>query len=545
MNDANLVMLLVIIVLLFALIFLAIAEMGLSKMTKPRAAAITEDKPRIEPSLTALVDNPEGWINPLLLMVNVCQTVQATLTGIVAGNLFGGVGVAVGVTLNVIVFFVLAEAVPKTYAVLNPDRAAMIAARPVRALTAFPPLRMISAGLIGLTNVLVKGRGLESGPFVSEQEFLGIVEAAAQDEVIEHEERELIESIIEFGDTVAREVMVPRPDMVMVANTATITDALNLGIAHGFSRLPVSGSDEDDIVGLAFTKDLMRAEREGRGDLPVLDLARDVTFIPENKPVARLMREMQDSKFHIAIVADEYGDIAGLVTLEDCLEELVGEIVDEYDAAIRRGDRYIGIVVEELRRRGLLDRTVIVFTSDHGEEFLEHGRCFHLTTLYREVLHVPLIISGPGLTRGREGRLVPASVSIAPTLLAVAGVEDHRLPGQSLLANDVRPAAFVVSETERRARNGRGQGHLRSLTTDSEKLLHRVTDGNYERFDLTTDPAELEPVTAGGRLEILITRLERWLSQHPSRVRRDRSTDTDDPRNSELDRQLRRLGYRD
>ena len=332
MNGANLVMLLVIIVLLFALIFLAIAEMGLSKMTQPRAAAITEDKPRIEPSLTALVDNPEGWINPLLLMVNVCQTVQATLTGIVAGNLFGGVGVAVGVTLNVIVFFVLAEAVPKTYAVLNPDRAAMIAARPVRALTAFPPLRMISEGLIGLTNVLVKGRGLESGPFVSEQEFLGIVEAAAQDEVIEHEERELIESIIEFGDTVAREVMVPRPDMVMVANTATITDALNLGIAHGFSRLPVSGSDEDDIVGLAFTKDLMRAEREGRGDLPVLDLARDVTFIPENKPVARLMREMQDSKFHIAIVADEYGDIAGLVTLEDCLEELVGEIVDEYDA---------------------------------------------------------------------------------------------------------------------------------------------------------------------------------------------------------------------
>ena len=332
MNGANLVMLLVIIVLLFALIFLAIAEMGLSKMTKPRAAAITENKPRIEPSLTALVDNPEGWINPLLLMVNVCQTVQATLTGIVAGNLFGGVGVAVGVTLNVIVFFVLAEAVPKTYAVLNPDRAAMIAARPVRALTAFPPLRMISAGLIGLTNVLVKGRGLESGPFVSEQEFLGIVEAAAQDEVIEHEERELIESIIEFGDTVAREVMVPRPDMVIVANTATITDALNLGIAHGFSRLPVSGSDEDDIVGLAFTKDLMRAEREGRGDLPVLDLARDVTFIPENKPVARLMREMQDSKFHIAIVADEYGDIAGLVTLEDCLEELVGEIVDEYDA---------------------------------------------------------------------------------------------------------------------------------------------------------------------------------------------------------------------
>ena len=340
MTGANLVMLVVILLLLVVLIFLAIAEMGLSKMTKPRAAAITEGKPRLGQSLTAIVENPEGWINPLLLMVNICQTVQATLTGIVAGNLFGGVGVAVGVTLNVVVFFVLAEAVPKTYAVLNPDRAALLAARPIRALTAFPPLRLISAALIGLTNVIVKGRGLESGPFVSEQEFLGIVEAAAEDEVIEHEERELIESIIEFGDTVAREVMVPRPDMVIVANTATITDALNLGIAHGFSRLPVSGSDEDDIVGLAFTKDLMRAEREGRGDLPVLDLARDATFIPENKPVARLMREMQESKFHIAIVADEYGDVAGLITLEDCLEELVGEIVDEYDAEESELERF-------------------------------------------------------------------------------------------------------------------------------------------------------------------------------------------------------------
>ncbi|MGA0416262.1 MAG: hemolysin family protein, partial [Ilumatobacteraceae bacterium] len=237
----------------------------------------------------------------------------------------------VGVTLNVVVFFVLAEAVPKTYAVLHPDRAAMVAARPVRALAAFAPLQLISSGLIGLTNIIVRGRGLERGPFVSEQEFLGIVEAAAEGEVIEHEERELIESIIEFGDTVAREVMVPRPDMVIVANEATVTDALNLGIAHGFSRLPVFGDDETDIAGIAFTKDLIRAEREGRGDLPVLDLIRPVVFIPENKPVARLMREMQAAQFHLAIVADEYGDIAGVITLEDCLEELVGEIVDEYD----------------------------------------------------------------------------------------------------------------------------------------------------------------------------------------------------------------------
>jgi CBS domain containing-hemolysin-like protein len=331
MTGADTAMIITIVVILGILIFLAVAEMGLSKMTKPRAAAIAEENPRAGASLQMLVEQPERWINPLLLSVNICQTVQATLTGIVAGRLFGGVGVVIGVTLNVVVFFVLAEAVPKTYAVLHPDRAALVSARPIRALVAFGPLRLVSRALIGLTNVIVRGRGLEQGPFVSEQEFLGIVEAAAEGDVIEHEERELIESIIEFGDTVVREIMVPRPDMVVVPNDATVAAALDLAIEHGFSRLPVLGADESDIMGLAYAKDLMGAERGGRGDAAASDLARQVAFVPENKPVARLMRDMQAGKFHLAVVADEYGEVAGLVTLEDCLEELVGEIVDEYD----------------------------------------------------------------------------------------------------------------------------------------------------------------------------------------------------------------------
>ena len=228
MTGADTAMIITIVVILGILIFLAVAEMGLSKMTKPRAAAIAEEHPRAGASLQMLVEQPERWINPLLLSVNICQTVQATLTGIVAGRLFGGVGVVIGVTLNVVVFFVLAEAVPKTYAVLHPDRAALVSARPIRALVAFGPLRLVSRALIGLTNVIVRGRGLEQGPFVSEQEFLGIVEAAAEGDVIEHEERELIESIIEFGDTVVREIMVPRPDMVVVPNDATVAAALDL-----------------------------------------------------------------------------------------------------------------------------------------------------------------------------------------------------------------------------------------------------------------------------------------------------------------------------
>ena len=331
-TNLDLLMVIVIVLMLIVLIFAAVAEMSLSRMTKPRASSLADKGMKSGKALKRLVEHPERWVNPLLLTVNICQTVQTTLTALVAGRLFGTIGVIVGVVLNVLVFFVLAEAVPKTYAVLYPQRAALLSARPTALIVGFPLLQWISRGLIKLTNVIVRGKGLERGPFVSEQELLGIVETAVEDGVVEHEERELIESIIEFGDTVAREIMVPRPDMVVVEHTVTVTEALDMALEHGYSRLPVVNDDDDDVVGLAYTKDLMRIERGGGGGQPVLDhLIREVIFVPENKPVNRLMREMQASKFHLALVADEYGALCGLVTLEDCLEELVGEIVDEHD----------------------------------------------------------------------------------------------------------------------------------------------------------------------------------------------------------------------
>ncbi len=330
-TNVDALMVVAIVLLLIVLIFASVAEMGLSRISKPRAASLADKGMKSGKALKKLVDQPERWVNALLLTINVSQIVQTTLWGILAGRLFGGWGVVIGVVLNVVIFFVVAEALPKTYAVLHPQRAALLTARPTAALVAFLPLRWISNWLISLTNVIIKGKGLEQGPFVSEQELLGIVETAAEDGVVEAEERELIESIIEFGDTVAREVMVPRPDMVVIEETCTVTQALDVAIRHGYSRLPVMDTDEDDVRGLAYTKDLMRTEREGGGDRPVTDFLRSVHFVPENKPVNRLMREMQAQKFHLALVADEYGAIAGLITLEDCLEELVGEIVDEHD----------------------------------------------------------------------------------------------------------------------------------------------------------------------------------------------------------------------
>jgi CBS domain containing-hemolysin-like protein len=333
-SSLDLWMLLVIVVLLFVLIFLSLAEMSMSQMTKPRAAALAEKGAKSGKALVRLAAQPAMWVNPLLLLINVSQTVQATLTGIVANSLFGPAGVAVGVALNVVLFFVLAEAVPKTYALLNPIKGATITARPIAFVVRFWPLRMTSGLLIRLTNVIVKGKGLAQGPFIGEQEFLGIVEAAAQDSVIEHEERELIESVIEFGDTMVREIMVPRHDVVFLDDDMTVTEALDKAVVEGFSRLPVFRKDDDDVddvVGIVYVKDLVIAERSGKGADILRDLVRTVEVVPETKLVADLMRGMQAKKFHMVIVADEYGSVTGLATLEDCLEELVGEIVDEHD----------------------------------------------------------------------------------------------------------------------------------------------------------------------------------------------------------------------
>jgi putative hemolysin len=319
-------------VLLLALVYLAAAETALNRVSKVKAQALVEERPsKATNALLTLVARPERFINPLLVMVTILQTAQAFLTTILADRLFGAVGVLVGFVLNVVVFFVVAEALPKTWAVLHSERAALATARVTLALVSFRPLRLMSNALIGFANVLLPGKGLKQGPFVSERELLGIVEAAAEDEVIEYEERELIESIIEFGDTLAREIMVPRPDMVTLSANDTVTEALDKAIAHGFSRFPVVGENVDHVLGIAYTKDLMRVEREGKGNQTVAAFVRPAMFVPETKPVARLMRDMQSGKMHMAILIDEYGGVAGLVTLEDCIEELVGDIVDEYD----------------------------------------------------------------------------------------------------------------------------------------------------------------------------------------------------------------------
>ncbi len=311
--------------------FLALAETSLTHLSRSKALALEEEGRRGGASLARLMAHRERGLNPVLLLVVVCHLAAATLVGLLAQSSFGPLGIAVATLGLAVVIFVCAEAAPKTYALQHTERSALFVAPVVSLLARFPPVRLLTRALIGLSNVVLPGKGRSAGPVVSEGELLALADVAVEADVIEVEERALIRSIIDFGDTIAREVMVPRPDMATVAAGATVAQAMETVIANGYSRIPIRDDGIDDIVGLVYAKDLMRASREGRTSATARTLAREAHFVPEAKRVAELMREMQADKFHMAIVIDEYGSTAGLVTLEDLIEELVGEIVDEFD----------------------------------------------------------------------------------------------------------------------------------------------------------------------------------------------------------------------
>jgi CBS domain containing-hemolysin-like protein len=323
----------VVILLLVCAAVLALAETGLTRTSRAKAKALADGGHRGGRALQRLVEDPEGFLAPVLLLVLICQLVAATLVGVMAAHLLGAWGVAAATAFEVIIIFLFGEAIPKQWAVRNADRAALLAAPIVQAVVRFPPVRWISRLLIGLARVITPGERAARSSDVTESELLALADVAAEEEAIETDERTLIHQIIEFGDTIVREVMVPRPDVVAVSSTATVEAALERSISAGYSRIPVYGDTIDNVVGIAITKDLIRATRESeRGARRLVgEIARAAHYVPETKRVAPLLREMQTGRFHIAVVIDEYGGTAGVVTLEDLIEELVGEIVDEFD----------------------------------------------------------------------------------------------------------------------------------------------------------------------------------------------------------------------
>ena len=322
-----------VVVLVGAAAFLAATETALTNIPRVRAIALVEEGQRGASSLLRLLEQRERMLNPVLLLKLVCHLVAATLVGLMAQSYLGPLGILVAVVIEVIVFYVFAEAAPKTFALQHPVRTGIVVAPVVNVLAGFLPVRLVTRALIGVANVILPGKGRPAGPAVSEEELLAFADVAVEAGEIESDERALIRSIIDFGDTVAREVMVPRPDMIVVTADCRVREAMEMAISNGYSRIPAYEPESgiDDVVGIVLAKDLMRAMRDDLGDTPVRLLMKPPVFVPETKRVSELLKEMQARQRHMAIVIDESGGTAGLVTLEDLIEELVGEIVDEFD----------------------------------------------------------------------------------------------------------------------------------------------------------------------------------------------------------------------
>ena len=309
---------------------LAIAESSLTRLTRVRAIALEEEGHRNAAMLVKLETDPPRYLNSIYLCVMLVQNGSAILVAILAERTWGGgATVSIASLVFTLLYFVLVEAASKTFGIQHSDRAAL-ALTPVvfflgRALSG--PTRL----LIGIANVLLPGKGMRQGPFVSEGDIRSMAEVGSEEGSIDEGEKQLIHSIFEFGDTIVREVMVPRPDIISIEHDQKLRDVQALVLEHGISRIPVYREDLDDVVGIVFAKDVLKALHQGKHDMPLADVVRDARFVPESKKVAELLREMQKEKFHLALVTDEHGSVSGLVSLEDLLEELVGDITDEYD----------------------------------------------------------------------------------------------------------------------------------------------------------------------------------------------------------------------
>jgi CBS domain containing-hemolysin-like protein len=324
------------------------AEAALSSFSKVRAEKLAEGGRSGARRLLTIVEDPARYLNTALFLRMSCEIAAIVLvtkvmldliegrgdfaTTLATARTWGALAAATGVML--VVSFVVIGVAARTVGRQHSQRVAMMSARVLiaftRVLGALPQL------LILLGNALTPGRGFSEGPFASEAELRELVDIAESSNVIESGERKMIHSVFELGDTIVREIMVPRTDVVFIEHHKSLRQAMSLALRSGYSRIPVTGENLDDIVGFAYLKDITKRvfdRREAESTERIESVMRPTLYIPDSKPVDELLREMQAARKHVAVVVDEYGGTAGLVTIEDVVEEIVGEITDEYDVA--------------------------------------------------------------------------------------------------------------------------------------------------------------------------------------------------------------------
>jgi magnesium and cobalt exporter, CNNM family len=329
-DSATLLVVAVLLVLVAGLF--AAADAALSAVSRARVDGLARAGRAGARQLLAVVIDRPRHVNLLLLLRLTCELVATVLVTVACLNLIqpDGLAVLVAAVSMVVVSYVLVGVGPRTIGRQHPYTVSLFAAGPVRVLGLV--LGPLSRLLIVVGNAITPGRGFREGPFSSEVELRELVDLAQERGVVDEDEREMIHSVFELRATIAREVMVPRTEIIWIEQAKSVRQALALSLRTGFTRLPVIGESVDDIVGVVNLKDLVSAVLEEGGSSRAVDeLMRPAEFVPDTKRLDDLLKEMQLSRNHMAIAVDEYGGTAGLLTIEDIIEEIVGEITDESD----------------------------------------------------------------------------------------------------------------------------------------------------------------------------------------------------------------------
>jgi CBS domain containing-hemolysin-like protein len=312
-------------ILLLLSAFFSGSEIALFSVNKVRIRKLAEEGLAKAEILNRILERPNRLLATILVGNNLANVGIASIITSIAIIFFGnrGVGIAIGVATLMILIF--AEITPKALAAKNAERASLFVARPISILIKlfYPVVR----GIVLITSPIIKIFGGETKrPFITEEEIQMLVEVGEQEGIIEKDEKEMIKGVFKFGDTQAKEVMVPRIDISSIDGNSTVDEAKKLVVETGYSRTPVYDESIDNVEGFLFSKDLLKETDKGT---KVKEIMRQAYYVPETKKLDEILDEMQEGKTQMAIVVDEYGGTAGLVTLEDLVEEIVGEILDE------------------------------------------------------------------------------------------------------------------------------------------------------------------------------------------------------------------------
>ena len=326
--------LLLIIFLLLVAGFLAGSESALTSLSRLLIEEIVESKPKYKKRFENFVENPARFLNVILLVRKTCELTATALvaTFFVEQNSNKALALFGAISLMVAISYVVVGVGPRTLG----KQHAIKWARPAMtsAVLLSKLLGPLTTLLIGIGNAITPGKGFKSGPFSTEAEFRDMVDQASESGFVEESEREMIHSVFDLGETLVRELMVPRTEMVWIEADKTVRQGLSLALRSGFTRIPVIADNLDNVVGIAYVKDLAKRVHDNpNSELSekVEEHLRKATFIPESQTADDLLKQMQRDQIHMAIVVDEYGGTAGIITIEDILEEIVGEISDEYD----------------------------------------------------------------------------------------------------------------------------------------------------------------------------------------------------------------------